>query len=291
MDDMREALKTSLAEYYQARQVALSDRTRYIGASDVAQCPRRALYHKFVPQGMIPRFLLGYFVEDAIASLLKGKRGVEKEICPGIKVHPDVVNKHGVWEIKYSDTPEVRESHLAQLNFQLGALKVKKGAIVLVSSREIIVQPWEFSRELYTGQLKKAIQMRDALFEINENPDKYREIIDTLPRETEMCSFCGMIKDCFHITETIPIEIPVDLIQEVKEKTARLEKIKDEAKDLLEKIGVNRAVTLNNLSLILTERKMKKVNSPYVESLPEEIKASLFIEEPVKSLRIGGVKG
>jgi len=211
----------------------LGDRSTYIGASDVGQCPRKAVLQKqeeislSVEQMII--FKRGHLAEEIVAagfSAYNPERQHEisfkTENGTPIKVHIDFLfGKEAVMEVKSTDSiPDVPYSSWElQIQLQMGALKfienrqnVRGRIFVLnVNTGEQKIFPVEFDEAMYNIALKKAdkiwaMHMGEMDMEMSVSP---------------ICGYCPFLKTCPQFVDDV-VEAPE--LEEEAESIFNLEK-------------------------------------------------------------------
>ena len=207
----------------------LGDRSEYIGASELGQCPRKVVLNKLNPPehdlATLLRFKRGHMAEDLVAEALSenGKFQPHREVEVAInspvpvKGHIDFLFEGktlGVLEVKsvtsIPDSPY--ESWEMQLHAQMGLLALNrpdaqiKGAILaidLLNGGMKLFNGYTPNEELFQGLLNKAQHIWSCLTEGAEP-------------ETEpgpLCAYCDHKDNCPTLDGD---EIPDELIPTVK---------------------------------------------------------------------------
>ncbi len=233
-------------------QEILGDRSEYIGASELGQCPRKVVLNKLNPTepdlATLLRFKRGHMAEDLVAEALaeNGKFQPQREVevttdnpVP-IKGHIDFLFQGktlGVLEVKsVTSIPESPyESWEMQLHAQMGLLALNKpgvqikGAILaidLLNGGMQLFNSYTPNEELFQGLLNKAQHIWQCLTEGAE-PD-----VEPGP----LCAYCEHRDDCPAFDGE---EVPEGLMPTVKaflEAREAKRKAEAEYKDLQEKL-------------------------------------------------------
>jgi len=209
---MIDLLRNSLATLTQKHtEEFLGDRSSYIGASELASCPRKVVLSKTNPTeydlSTLLRFKRGHLAEDMIAEAFaeNGKFSFEREIEVGIddpplKAHLDFLFKGktlGVLEVKsVTSIPETPyENWELQLHAQMGLLSLTKldmqikGAILaidLLNGGIELFNGYTPNKELFQGLLQKAEHIWSCLKE-GQEPD-----VEPSP----LCAYCDHKEGC-----------------------------------------------------------------------------------------------
>lgn len=248
--DIFEILKSGLAQF----DANLGDRKEYIGASDVGQCPRKAVLTKLEEPGYdlatLIRFIRGHLAEGLLKiAFQKNKRNLpqweyQKEIPhqnKPFKAHTDFVFKTkeviAVLEVKsISGIPAMPyDGWLQQLHFQMGLLQEKypkkhvKGAIFAIDLNEGqtgLFNGYAYNSQIYEGLLLKADHIWKA---VNGQVEPQTE-------KGPLCAWCHYRPGCgaFAVDEDVP-EMPLE--SELREYLGLKEtrkKINDEINKLLD---------------------------------------------------------
>jgi len=220
-------MESILSNFLSQPKLELGDRSQYIGASDVGQCPRKIVLSKRTPEkhdvNTLIRFERGNVVEQIIEKALThaGVRyhsqlevsHLEKPFTAHLDftfVRPGAI---AVLEAKsVSHIPEEPyPSWVAQLHFQMGLVQTQyhlptRGGIIAVdlnSGEFQLFNGYHHNEALYEGLLEKADHIWSA---IDSGTAAVTE-------KSNLCSFCRYIADCpAYDTEDLP-ELPiVDLV-------------------------------------------------------------------------------
>lgn len=283
--------KTSILE---KASKELGDRTKYIGSSDIGNCPRKVYLMKkeYKPTlSDLVKFARGHAFEPIIAEVfqLAGyKYEPQKEI-----VHPkyDYVQAHidyffhnkdmtkiRVVELKtVSTTPEsAYPSWVDQVQYQLGTVKAVypnaeiKGSILVVNvaNGDIVeFNGMEPIDSVYKNLLQRAELLIDAIRN-DEEPE---------PEIGFHCAWCPFRENCPAFTEN-DIDLPEDVVEEIKayselnEQKREIEaKIKEKRSELINVLGVGYKGSVSgykvSVSQVETERldtRALKENAPEV---------------------------
>ena len=197
----------------------LGDRSQYIGASDIGQCPRKVVMGKLFPQPISLEqqivFERGHLAENIVhESLIQYCRGdmektvsAQTEVCysdePNIKAHIDfVLNDSGtktVIEVKTAtmvNTPY--DSWINQCIFQQGLLALQNpeveinGFVLVIDLKTGNIGEFEvkFDDIVFNDLLNKAIWL---LNQLSASDIDY----DNLPlKPSVLCGYCGFQEGC-----------------------------------------------------------------------------------------------
>lgn len=271
----------------------LGDRSKYIGSSDIGNCPRKVYLskNKLKPTvNDLVKFTRGHAFEPIIAEVfqLAGyKYEPQKEI-----IHPkyDYVQAHidyflhnkdmtkiRVVELKtVSTTPEsAYPSWVDQVQYQLGTVKATypnaeiKGSILVVNvvNGDIVeFNGMEPIDSVYENLLEKARLLMDAV-----KNDKEPE-----PEIGFHCAWCPFRKNCPAFTKN-DIDLPEDIVEEIKayaklnEKRREIEtKIKEKRVGLVNALGVGYKGSTSGYRISVSEIKSDRLDTKSLkEDLPE----------------------
>lgn len=215
----------------------LGNRGDYIGASDIASCPRKVVMSKLIKKEhdleQLIVFQRGHLAEGIVKkSLLKwkeekpDKRGVVtqyevKALNGKVRAHLDFLIKDDdrkitVIEVKSASMVEQPyESWLNQCNFQIGLVKQSPKTAGLPISGEVLAIdlkkgavnefPIEFSPEIFTAQMEKA----EYLIREVETAKKTGSIESINTEPSALCGFCDHRHDCpsYNKSEEIPEDL------------------------------------------------------------------------------------
>jgi len=228
----------------------LGDRREYVGASDVGQCPRKAVLDKFSdePQDLATlfRFARGHIAEKLVFQALEDQSDklprwrYQKEVTHRthpFKAHIDFLFETrevlGVLEVKTCDgiPPVPYDGWIQQLHFQMGLLKDRnpdkavRGAVLamdLNKGQVSLFNGYEYSSELYEGLLVKAKHIWDCMNDQSLSPRT---------EKSPLCAWCRYRPDCpaYDQGEEIP-SLPLE--DELQEYLG----LKENMKDLKEQI-------------------------------------------------------
>jgi len=205
----------------------LGDRSQYVGSSDVAGCPRKAVLSKTETQdhelATLIRFARGHLAEQLIISAIENgpyiweyQKKVEHRERP-FKAHIDFVfngkNVLMVLEVKtvsaVPDSPY--ESWIQQIHFQMGLLqeknpeKIIRGGVLAIDlneGRARLFNGLEYNSMLYEGLLQKASHVWQCL----QDPD-------ILPKteKSPLCAWCQYRPECPAYDHRMDIpELPIE---------------------------------------------------------------------------------
>ncbi|WP_294963412.1 hypothetical protein [Sulfurimonas sp.] len=257
---------------------SLGDRSKYIGASDIGGCLRKAylskLKHEKHDIQQLIVFERGHVAETIIAKMLKGTPAKQQVEAVGkakngfpIRAHLDFEVDFGpvsvVIEAKSTSIPvdEPYYSWILQEQLQMGLLKNKnKGKAV----RGYIV-----AIDVNTGWYKTfKVEPNQALYDIAMNRANIlaEALVNKQEPEAEAqlyCAKCSFKGDCPAITCGVTDQLPEDVI-EVAKKIASLNKVEKEIKALKTQLKdymeatETRIVKADNHTVSLISRKGKK---------------------------------
>ena len=219
---IREIISTSLPAIAREKGFSdLGDRSRYIGASDVGQCPRKTIMGKLFPQPITIEqqlvFERGHLAENIIhESLLhycscgdNQKVSAQVEVCypnePNIKAHIDFVledNDNGVKTVIEVKTASMvttpYDSWVEQTIFQQGLLKLVnpdftvEGYVLCLDLKtgNIAEFPVEYDESVFQNLIERAKYLLSLLE--NENLD-----LENIPqKQSILCGYCAFQADC-----------------------------------------------------------------------------------------------
>ena len=251
----------------QRAQQELGDRSTYIGASDLGQCPRKAVYEKVNGSESdvttLIRFERGHLSENIVASALQAEgynpeRQVElegeTENGTPLKMHLDFAyrgaGRFAIMETKStSPVPQVpyegwemqlhAQMGLAQENMPEDAVEGTLFALNLVPKDNC--KPYEVwngyqpSPELWESLKDEADSVYWAVQEYKESgnlPD------DLTLRPGVLCSFCPCLTDCpcFQGEKLNEIAPQLTELLETQTQKKRLEKTEEQIKDQLKSV-------------------------------------------------------
>jgi len=192
----------------------LGDRREYVGASDVGQCPRKAVSEKFSDEpydlATLFRFARGHIAEKLVFDALENQSHLlprwryQKEVkhmSHPYRAHIDFLfttrDTLGVLEVKTVDglPSQPYDGWLQQLHFQMGLLKdhhpskAIRGAVLAMDLNKgqiALFNGYEYSSELYEGLLVKASHIWDCM----SNGTEARA------EKSPICAWCRYRPDC-----------------------------------------------------------------------------------------------
>jgi len=232
-------IETILQDYLSQPKLELGDRVEYVGASDVAQCPRKVALTKTQPVTpdlpTLMRYERGNMVERIVENALEhAEVPFDKQVevvhpeYPYLMAHLDFVfsrqNEVAVLETKsvsrMPDTPYT--SWIEQIHFQMGLMALNdsrkvRGAILAVdlsSGKFRLFGDFKPNKRLLEGLLQKAKHIWQA---VNGEvaPDT---------EESLLCVGCAYQKDCPEFIGQEVVELPIR--QEVERYLSLKENLK-----------------------------------------------------------------
>ncbi|WP_020678097.1 hypothetical protein [Geopsychrobacter electrodiphilus] len=234
MSKLQIFLEKALRENSKNNSSHLGDRSKYVGASDIAGCPRKAVMSKFQPEDFdaktLLRFSRGHAAEDLIDGIFRaGGLTPQREVelfhpdYPEIKCHIDFLfnsktsGRYHVMELKTTnglpDAPY--ESWVNQLHVQMGLLELDKPGVPIggsILAVDLNAGEWkEFNsftpnRILFDAMIMKG---RHILFSLNSPENAQIE-------PGILCGYCSQRGTCPAFAGD-EIEIP----QEIRNLVAR----------------------------------------------------------------------
>jgi CRISPR/Cas system-associated exonuclease Cas4 (RecB family) len=205
----------------------LGDRNAYVGSSDVAGCPRKALLSKTDPYEdelvTLLRFARGHLAEQLIISAMKDSPydwEYQKEVAhrdQPFKAHIDFVF-NGKQVIKILEVKTVSsiprapyESWIQQVHYQMGLLqetnlqKKVMGCVLAIDLNEGRIKPFnefEYNSMLYEGLLQKA----SHIWQCMQDPE-----IVPKTEKSPLCAWCRFRPECpaYDIHMEVP-ELPIE---------------------------------------------------------------------------------
>jgi CRISPR-associated exonuclease Cas4 len=208
-------------------QNGLGDRTTYVGSSDVAGCPRKAVLSKTEPSNVefatLIRFARGLLAEQLILVAIKDssyKWEYQKEVAHRerpFKAHIDFVFKGSnalmVMEVKTVSTipSSPYESWIEQIHYQMGLLqeenpkKKVRGCVLALDLNEGAIKPFpdfEYDSMLYEGLLQKATHIWQCMQHQDVSPKT---------KPGPLCAWCQYRPECpaYDHSANIP-ELPIE---------------------------------------------------------------------------------
>jgi len=252
--DMKTLLLTSLQTLgKQHTQETLGDRSSYLGASDIGNCPRKVIFEKLIPSdhdlATLLRFQRGHMAEDIVANALiaAGYANFDRQVeviasgTTPVKVHIDFVfttnnpKLKAILEIKsVSSIPDVPyASWESQLYMQMGALKEQfpdyqiKAAVLAIDlgSGEVgFFNGYTPEDTMYAGLLGRASKIwTDYQFMAIGHP------VQPATEPSNLCGYCNHLTTC---PRFVAEEVP-----ELEEAVTELQRLQEEAKSLEAQIG------------------------------------------------------
>jgi CRISPR-associated exonuclease Cas4 len=233
----------------------LGDRSKYIGASDIAGCLRKAYLSKISPiEHSLEQLLIferGHLAENIVAKMLKGlhqKEQVEvvSKVDNGfeIKNHLDFVvyskekKECVVIEAKSvsSEIDEPYESHILQIQMQMGLLQEQCGEDWKVRGYIFAINvnngwhkafPIEQNKVLFDMAMQRANQLAEAIVNKQEPEGE----------EQMYCSSCPFKGDCPAVRKGAVEELPkevAEIVKKIKAFSSEEKKIKNLKNELKE---------------------------------------------------------
>ena len=205
----------------------LGDRSTYVGSSDVAGCPRKAVLSKIESPDFelatLIRFSRGHLAEQLIVSAIEDtsyKWEYQKEVIhreKPFKAHIDFVfngkNVLMVLEVKtVSSIPRAPyESWIQQIHFQMGLLQEKypkktvRGSLLAIDLNDgqiKLFKDFEYNSMLYEGLLQKASHIWQCVEEIEVQPQT---------QTSPLCAWCQYRPECPAYDHSLEIpELPIE---------------------------------------------------------------------------------
>ncbi len=227
MSKLQAFLEKALQNYSQQNSSHLGDRTKYVGASDIAGCPRKAVLNKLKPQifdaKTLLRFSRGHAAEDLIENIFQaGGLCPQREVelthpeFPEIKCHIDFLfhsknsGRYHVMELKTTDgipdTPY--ESWVNQLHIQMGLLELDMSGVPISGSILVV--------DLNAGEWKEfnSFTPNKILFSAMVMKGRHILLSFTNPEKADiepgiLCGYCQHRATCpaFVGTNDLPMEV------------------------------------------------------------------------------------
>lgn len=296
--------------------VELGDRSAYIGASDIGQCPRKVIMSKLFPNAITLEqqivFERGHLAEDIVhESLLEHCREVKNAsvdaqyevTLPGnknIKAHIDFVlndftaNSRTVVEVKTASmvtTPY--DSWINQCNFQQGLL--------LLENPEIAVDGFVLVIDLKTGAIAEfKVDYDEVVF--NELVAKAEWLLgqlqnpqdidfDSLPLyQSILCGYCGVKDTCPAYADkgNIPDDLKGLIIRysEISGQIKPLEKELGPLKETIKSYGPFRA-NIDGIKASYTVGEMMSLDIPALKQNEPELYEMYSVLKKTDRLVIG----
>jgi CRISPR-associated exonuclease Cas4 len=247
--DMKTLLLTSLQRLSKEHTLTtLGDRSNYLGASDIGNCPRKVIFERLHPAehdlATLLRFQRGHMAEDLVASAMTaaGYDNYDRQVeaiasaTTPIKVHIDFVftttqpKVKAILEVKsVSSLPDVPyASWESQLYMQMGALKEKypdyqiKAALLAIDlgSGEIALFNGYTPEDcLYAGLLQRASRIWTDYQFMVQGHQRQPAIEPSL-----LCGYCHHLTTCpgFAGEEVPELANAAAELQELQEKEKSL---------------------------------------------------------------------
>lgn len=249
---------------------SLGDRSKYIGASDLGHCPRKAVIEKVFSESPdmteLIRYERGHLAESILGAALEAEGFVpqrqveligETENGTPLKFHLDFVfhsrsgDRYAILETK-TTTPMPQFPHEGwemQLHAQMGLAQTLLGDQVKVEGAiyALDMAPKNGSTPYGAWNGYKAdpalwAELQKDADVIYEGVQEYKEsgnLPDNLPcRVGPLCSFCQGLKDCpiFKGDQADELAPKVEVLQQLTQKRKRLAQFEADAKDELKAI-------------------------------------------------------
>ena len=239
------SIEMILQDYLTQPKLELGDRSLYVGASDVAQCPRKVVLAKTEPapqdlQTLI-RFERGNMVERIVANALDyagiaydQQVEVSHPAFPHFKAHLDFVfyrqDEIAVLETKsVSRMPDMPyPSWIEQVHFQMGLVGLSdarpvRGAVLAVdlsSGKFKLFDDYQPNRKLFDGLLSKAEHIWQAI--------NGEVVPDT--EESNLCVGCDYQETCPEFVGQDVVELPIKTeVEQYLSLKKNLKAMKEEA--------------------------------------------------------------
>jgi len=223
--DFIELLRQGLVKLNKSED--LGDRSTYVGSSDVAGCPRKAVLSKIESPDFelatLIRFSRGHLAENLIVSAIEDtpyKWEYQKEVIhreKPFKAHIDFVfngkNVLMVLEVKtVSSIPRAPyESWIQQIHFQMGLLQEKypkktvRGSVLAIDLNDgqiKLFKDFEYNSMLYEGLLQKASHIWQCVEEIEVQPQT---------QTSPLCAWCHYRPECPAYENSLEFpELPIE---------------------------------------------------------------------------------
>ena len=229
----------------------LGDRATYLGASDIAACPRKTILSKINPPEAdlvtLLRFRRGHMAEDIVAAAFSAAgftnftRQVEVQYAGDVPVtaHIDFVftsevrKTMAVLEVKSPETmpTDPYGSWESQLYLQMGLLAdsypeytVDKGAILAVNFGE-------HGMQLFNGYTPQTTIYEGLIDRATAIWNDYRnytagELTNPVMEAGPLCGYCAFVADCpkFDAEEVRELTESVEILTELQKQNKNLEK-------------------------------------------------------------------
>ncbi len=308
--NLREALKKET-------EAKLGDRSQYIGASDVAGCPRAAYLNKINPVELpiekLVVFERGHYVEEIVQKMM-GKLPYKREVefssndnpFPA-KVHIDFVlykkeeKEITLIEVKSQDKDDftIYPSYLLQVNFQWlvaetalkgTGWKVKNAFILVVNSGsgKYIIEEVKKDENLQKIALEKAKILRNALIK-GEVPEGEEQLYcSQCPYKGACPTFCkGAINDFSIIKE---VEEILKLEAEAKKIANTLKAKKEALKKYLEEKNLNKVKVGEHIVSLTSATSYKSLDTSKLKKEDETLYNELLAKYGKEIKRASSIK-
>ena len=252
----------------------LGDRSKYIGASDIAGCLRKSfLSKKEKVEHSISKHIIfqrGHLTEQIVELMITGTNYKKQvELCSktyngfDIKAHLDFTIENSkravVLEVKSTSTPvdEPYESWILQIQLQMGLLQKRfpnkkvSGYVVAINVNTGWYKTFHVSPNitLFNIAMKKA---NDLSFALQLDVEPKAEL-------QNYCSQCPFKDGCPAICSHVPVQLPHDLIKDIEEigrhnnTIKRISSLKNKVMSFM-KATNNKIVKANNTTISLVTK-------------------------------------
>lgn len=233
--------KSILSNYLSQPKLELGDRSSYVGASDVGQCPRKAVLSKTIPEShdlnTLIRFERGNVIEKIIEKALD-HAGVNYVSQLEVS-HPNepytahldfaFVRDNGVAVLEAKSVSKIPEepypSWIAQLYFQMGLVELShhlpaRGGVIAVDLNTgdfRLFNGYTHNPTLFAGLLEKAGHIWASL----------QSGSAATTEKSNLCIYCSYRSDCLeYATDGLP-DLPVaDLVMDYQAAKAQEKEVK-----------------------------------------------------------------
>lgn len=241
---------------------SLGDRTKYIGASDIGSCLRKAyLSKKHIVEYDIPQYIVfqrGHIAEGIVEKMLQGMNYSTQVEANGkalngfdIKAHIDftITSKKEIVVIEAKSTSipvdEPYESWILQIQLQMGLLQKKhpnktiRGYVIAIDVNTGWNKTFKVSQNqtLYDIAFNKANLLANAL-QTNQEP---------LAEQQLFCSKCPFKKDCPALVSKSNTVLPMEVSKYIK-KLGLLKQYEKEAWIIKKSLKDFMKTTNNNIA-------------------------------------------
>ncbi|MDD3468006.1 MAG: Dna2/Cas4 domain-containing protein [Campylobacterales bacterium] len=287
---------------------SLGDRSKYIGASDIGSCLRKAYLSKMnsvehdIAQHIV--FQRGHIAEEIVALMLDGTPYKQQVEVGGkasngfdIKAHIDFVVDFGaecvVIEAKSTsiEVDEPYESWILQVQMQMGLLqsqrkgKKVRGYVIAINVNTGWFKSFEIlpNKALFDVAMANANTLANALVNRQE-PEAQLELY---------CSKCAFKGDCPAIRKATAEELPPDIKEVVKKiagKTAiekEIKSLKKQLQEFMEATGIKVAKADTNTVSLVTRKGKKTVDTELLKEFDPELYKRLECDgDPYSFLKV-----